>query len=71
MRKTNEAPAHEAFRSQLTIPSGIFTNIILDQMYLKSAEAAQRLSSADRQAFTGPVQLLPRRLASLIGLGHV
>src|SRR5882672_3524444 len=58
MRKTNKAPAHEAFRSQLTISSGIFTDIILDQMYLKSAKAARRLRAATRQAFTGPVQLL-------------
>src|SRR6266404_9660921 len=67
-RKTNKAPAHEAFCSQLTIRSGMFTNIILDQMYLKSDEAAQRLKPAARQAFTGPVQMLPWRLGRFVGL---
>jgi len=46
----------------------MFTNIILDQMYLKSAEAAQRLKPAARQAFTGPVQLLSSRLERIVGL---
>jgi len=46
----------------------MFTNIILDQMYLKSDEAAQRLKPAARQAFTGPVQMLPWRLGRFVGL---